>query len=295
MTIEQSDGAHRLGPGDRFALIAGSGRLPLSVAEGLAKAGTPPFVLIVGGQGVDPEAYAAYEHQTRTLEEIGDLVAFLKSRGVTHVVMAGGIAGRPEIRKIKWRVGLLAFLPKLFFALMTGDNALLSTLVRHLEQRGLKVVGAHTILPDLLAQPGVMTRTKPKTSDQRDIAAAHEAALAIGRLDIGQAAIAIGGRAVALEGVEGTDGLLERTIGLRNNGRIAAKKRGVLVKCTKPGQELRADLPTIGPRTIEDAHKAGLSGVAVEAGRAFVLEFGKTIELADSLGLFIVGLKDKRP
>jgi DUF1009 family protein len=77
---------------------------------------------------------------------------------------------------------------------------------------------------------------------------------------------------------------------LRNNGRIAGIARGVLVKCAKPGQELRADLPTIGPATIEGAHAAGLAGVAVEADRAFVLEFARTIERADALGLFVIGL-----
>ena len=99
---------------------------------------------------------------------------------------------------------------------------------------------------------------------------------------IGQAAVAIGGRVVALEGVEGTDGLLERVKALRANGRIAGIGRGVLVKCAKPGQELRADLPTIGPATIARAHAAGLAGVAVEAERAFVLEFDATINHADA-------------
>lgn len=294
MKAEAGKGAG-LAAGDRIALIAGSGQLPVSVAEGLAKAGNPPFVLIVGGQGVDEAQYGPYEHQTRRLEEVGELVGLLKSRGVTHVILAGGVAGRPDISKIKWRLGLASFLPKLFLALMKGDNALLTALVRHLESNGLKVIGAHTVLPDLLAQPGTMTRVRPKMADRRDIAAAREAALAIGRLDIGQAAVAVGGRAVALEGIEGTDGLLARMVDLRSNGRIAGARRGVLVKCAKPGQELRADLPTIGPRTIEDAHAAGLAGVAVEAGRAFVLEFGRTIELADRLGLFVVGLEgDKR-
>jgi UDP-2,3-diacylglucosamine hydrolase len=170
-----------------------------------------------------------------------------------------------------------------------GDNTLLSIFVTYLEHNGFKVVGAHEILPDLLARQGVMTKARPRPSDQSDIDAALEAALAIGRLDIGQAAVAIGGRAVALEGIEGTDGLLERVKGLRENGRIAGTKRGVLVKCAKPGQEVRADLPTIGPATIERAHAAGLAGVAVEADRAFVLEFASTIDRANALGIFVMG------
>ena len=120
-------------------------------------------------------------------------------------------------------------------------------------------------------------------------------AKAIGALDIGQAAIAIGGRAIALEGVEGTHGLLERTLELRGHGRLAGKTRGVLVKCAKPGQELRADLPSIGPQTVEAAHAAGLAGIAVEAGRSLILEGPVVLARANALGLFVYGLPAVEP
>jgi DUF1009 family protein len=278
-----------LGAADRVALIAGTGQLPVDVAAGLAKSGTQPLVIIVGGEAVE-RALETYEHRQLTPNEIGDLLPLLKRSRITHVVMAGGVSRRPNLRKMKWSLQLLRFLPHVLHAMTRGDNVLLSAFVTYLEQNGMKVVGPHEVLPDLLARPGVMTKAGPRSSDQRDINAALEAALAIGRLDIGQAAVAIGGRAIALEGIEGTDGLLERVKGLRTNGRILGAKRGVLVKCAKPGQEMRADLPTIGPATIERAHAAGLAGVVVEAGRAFVLEFAKTIERADALGMFVLGL-----
>jgi DUF1009 family protein len=289
MTISELR-AGLFGPGDRVALIAGSGQLPVDVAAGLAKAGNAPFVIVIDGEGVDRSAFETYEYSQLAPEEVGKLVPLLKRSGITHVVMAGGVSRRPSLRKIKWTLPLLSLLPQVANALRRGDNTLLSAVVGHLEQNGIRVVGAHEILPDLLARQGVMTKVRPFASDQGDIDAALEAALAIGRLDIGQAAVAIGGRAVALEGVEGTDGLLERVKALRANGRIAGIRRGVLVKCAKPGQELRADLPTIGPATITRAHAAGLAGVAVEAERAFVLEFGTTINHADALGLFVLGL-----
>ncbi len=283
-----------LGASDRVALIAGSGQLPVDVAEGLANTGREPFLIIVDGEAVDRAALERHEHRRLAIEEIGELVPLLKRHCITHVVMAGGVTRRPNLWKIKWSLPLLRFLPRVIHALSRGDNAVLSALVTHLEQNGMTVVGAHQILPDLLARQGVMTKVGPQRADRGDIDAALEAALAIGRLDIGQAAVAIGGRAIALEGIEGTDGLLERVRELRNNGRIAGKERGVLVKCAKPGQEVRADLPTIGPATIEHAHAAGLVGVAVEAERAFVLEFARTIDRADALGLFVVGLPKVR-
>jgi DUF1009 family protein len=98
-----------------------------------------------------------------------------------------------------------------------------------------------------------------------------------------------------LEDIEGTDALLARAKALRNHGRLAGRRRGVLVKCAKPGQELRADLPTIGLATVEAAHAAGLAGIAVEAGRSFVLQQAETIARADELGLFIVGINAANP
>jgi DUF1009 family protein len=141
-----------------------------------------------------------------------------------------------------------------------------------------------------VAVEGCYTKAAPQASDRRDIDAARTAAEAIGALDIGQGAVAIGGRAIALEGLEGTNGLLERVRDLRGHGRLAGKTGGVLVKCLKPGQELRADLPTVGPTTIELAHAAGLSGIAVEAGRSLVIDGPELVARADALGLFALGL-----
>jgi hypothetical protein len=179
--------------------------------------------------------------------------------------------------------------------LRRGDDGLLKMLTQALEKRGVKVVGAHEVVPELTASEGSLTTAEPNRSDWRDIEAAHKAAKAIGALDIGQAAIAIGGRAVALEGIEGTAGLLDRMRELRGHGRLAGKARGVLVKCAKPGQELRADLPTIGPQTVEAAHAAGLAGIAVEAGRSLILEGPETLARANALGLFVIGLPAMQP
>ncbi|MFN7089778.1 MAG: UDP-2,3-diacylglucosamine diphosphatase LpxI domain-containing protein, partial [Allorhizobium sp.] len=109
-----------------------------------------------------------------------------------------------------------------------------------------------------------------------------------------QGAVAVGGRIVALEGVEGTDAMLARVEGLRAEGRISRRRRGVLVKLCKPQQDLRADLPTIGVSTVENAKAAGLAGIAVEAGRALVVEREAMIAAANAAGLFVVGLDRSR-
>lgn len=279
-----------LSAADRVAVIAGSGRLPINVAESLRAHGHTPFIVLIEGEADPQSGLERFDHQHMTLEEAGALRGVLKRRGITHVVLAGGIARRPNLSSYKINLGLLAALPRLAKALKRGDDGMLKLLISHIEAAGMKVVGAHEIVPDLLALEGTMTKAEPLPGDWRDLDAARRAALAIGALDVGQAAVSINGRVIALEGIEGTDGLLARTKELRGHGRIAGWKRGVIVKCAKPGQELRADLPAIGPATVDAAHAAGLAGIGVEAGRSLILDWGPVVERADALGLFVIGL-----
>lgn len=284
-----------LAPGARVGIIAGGGSLPVEVAAGLAGRGHSPVVIMIEGEVDRKSDLAGYEHANLALEDIGSLVSLLRRRKISHLVLAGEVRRRPRLIDLRLSLGLLAVVPSMIMALASGDDGLLKVLTRGLEARGVRVVGAHEIVPELVAAEGSLTKAAPRKSDWRDIRAAHAAAKAIGALDIGQAAVAIGGRAIALEGIEGTHGLLERTRQLRGHGRLAGRTRGVLVKCAKPGQELRADLPSIGPFTVEAAHAAGLAGIAVEAGRSLVLEGPATIARANALGLFVIGLPGTGP
>lgn len=279
--------------GDRVGLIAGSGRLPVEVAAGLEAMGHPPFVIIAAGERQDLDELGAYEHTTVELERMADIGPLLRRERITHLVFAGGIGRRPRLTSLRPSWALLKLIGRLLPALGKGDNALLSTAIGLFEEHGYKVVGAHQLVPDLVMAEGTITRAGPTASDLRDLDAAFVAAKAIGALDIGQAAVAIGGRVVAVEGIEGTDGLLARVKSLRPHPRLAARKRGVLVKCAKPGQELRADLPSIGPQTVTAAHAAGLAGIGIEAGRSIVLDQERVSSLADELGLFVVGMPER--
>jgi DUF1009 family protein len=278
--------------GDRVAVIAGSDRLPLDIAEGLSAIGKPPLVVMIEGEA--SPALASFEHAVLAVEDLAGLVPLLRQRGVTHAVLAGGIARRPRLSALKPRLALLALLPQLLRALRKGDDGVLRALVTHIEASGIKVVGAHEILPELLADEGVIAGRPPLDADWPDLEAACTAARAIGGLDIGQGAVAIGGRVIAVEGIEGTDGLLDRVRQLRTHGRIAGIQRGVLVKCAKPGQEQRADLPAIGPATITGAHAAGLAGIGLQAGGSLVLEYRGVVEQAERLGIFVIGLRPEK-
>lgn len=277
-------------PQGRLGLVAGSGSLPVLLARSLVARGEDaPYVLTIAGEA-RAQDFAGCETAPIALEEIGELVGRLRNAGVTRCVLAGGVASRTSLKRMRPSLGLLRILPAYLRTRTKGDDAVLKAIIAHLEASGIAILGAHEIAPDLLAGDGLLAGSNPSASAMRDMSAAREAALAIGALDIGQAAIAVGGRAVALEGVEGTDGLLERMAGLRGHGRLAGRTGGVLVKCAKPRQELRADLPAIGPKTVADAKTAGLEGIAVEAGRCFILDHAATLAKAESEGVFIYGM-----
>lgn len=296
-TTRTKTSSFQLGANDKVAVVAGSGRLPVDVAQGLAAQGHAPLVVMIRGETDHRQAFSTFESEEINLGEFASSMPRLKRRGVTHMVLAGGIGRRPAWREIRVSLTLLRHLPRALAAFARGDDGLLSILIGCIEREGVRVVGAHEIVPELLAVEGPMTREAPRKADWPDLDAAYAAARAIGALDIGQGTVAIGGRVIAVEGIEGTDGMLERVRDLRGHGRLAGKQRGVLVKCAKPKQELRADLPTIGPATIDMAHAAGLAGIGVEADHALVLDFADLKARADALGLFVVGLprQERRP
>ena len=174
------------------------------------------------------------------------------------------------------RIGRAAFL---------GDDGLLAAIVRVFAEEGFTVIGAHDIIGDSLGPPGVLTRVEPDGQARIDIRRGIDILTALGRADVGQACIVQQGIALAVEAIEGTDQMLSRAAALARPG-----PGGVLVKMAKPGQDRRADLPAIGPRTIEAAHAAGLRGVAFEAGGTLLTDRAACVTEADRLGLFLCGI-----
>jgi UDP-2,3-diacylglucosamine hydrolase len=273
----------------RLAIIAGGGFLPVHLARAARAAGDEPFIVTLAH-----EYAGGLDDFDRIQIGIGDFARLdraLKAHGVGRVVMSGGVRRRPDWRAIRPTMKTVAGLPRILSTLVRGgDDAVLRMVIGLIESNGYSVLGAQDIAADLLADEGALTMRRPCSADRGDIAAARVAALALGHLDIGQAAVAVGGRVVALEGPEGTDEMLARVAKLRRDGRITQRRAGVLVKFCKPQQDVRADLPSVGPSTVAGCAAAGLSGMVLEAGRSLVLERAKTVADADAAGLFIVGM-----
>jgi DUF1009 family protein len=222
-------------------------------------------------------------HAWVRLGAAGDGFRLLHENGVDELVMAGGIR-RPSLASLRpdWRAA--KFFAKVGYRAL-GDDGLLSAIVKEFESEGFRVIGADALLPSALAPAGPFGSVLPDAQAEADIAHGLKVARALGALDIGQAVIVQQGMVLGVEAIEGTDALVARCASLRRDG-----PGGVLVKIKKPGQEARADLPTIGPRTVSAAARAGLRGIAVEAGATLVLDLRGVAAAADRAGLFVVGL-----
>ena len=272
-----------------IGLVAGGGGLPLAVAESLAARGIEPIFFALKGI-CDPEKVSRFRHHWISVGQIGKVVRLLRSENCRDLVFIGTLV-RPALSEIRLDWGTVRAMKHILAAFRGGDDHLLSGVGRILERDGFRMVGIKDVAPDLLMPAGCLTRTTPDSSATADIAKGQDVLRALGPFDIGQAVVVIDGHVVGVEGIEGTDALLVRIAQLRAEGRIRTKLgRGVLVKTPKSGQDLRYDLPTLGPRTIENAAAAGLAGVAVAAGNTLVAEPQALVNAADASGLFVVGL-----
>lgn len=268
-----------------LGIIAGGGELPLAIAESARQAGREIFVLALSGAD---EGLSQFPHEAAGIGELGKSLSLLKKHGCEDVTFAGKVS-RPEWSDLKLDARGALALPKVVAAALKGDDALMRAMLGIFEKEGFRVVGTAEAAPDLIATAGVYGRHKPDTQAQADITQAREVVRRMGELDIGQAAAVAEGLVLAVEAAEGTDAMLERLTHLPKNLRgTPQKRRGVLVKAPKPGQERRVDLPVIGVRTVELASAAGLAGIAVEAGAALLMRKSRIVEAADRLGLFVL-------
>jgi DUF1009 family protein len=271
-----------------IALIAAGGVMPFAVADSLAARGIDSVLFALKGV-CDPVAVKRFRHHWIAVGQYGRAVKLFRAENCRDLLFIGALV-RPALSELRLDWGSLRVAGRVVAAYRGGDDHLLSGIGRILEQDGFRVMGIKDVAPDLLMPEGCLTRASPNEGAAADIARGRDVLGALSLFDIGQAAVVIDGHVVAVEDIEGTDGLLARVARLRGEGRIRAKAAGVLVKAPKSGQDLRFDLPTIGPRTIEGAAAARLGGVAVVAGNTIVVEPQAMIEAADAAGLFVTGL-----
>ena len=272
-----------------LAIICGGGTFPLAVAEGARRAGRP--VVLFPVRGFADADFAAWPHEWVSLGGFGFLRSEMRRRGCRDVVFIGNVL-RPRIRDLRLDWATLRLMPRVLRLFRGGDDFLLTGLGRLMEESGFRLVGAHEVAPEILMPAGQLGAVAPDAAARADIARGREALAVMGPLDIGQGLVVMNRHVVAVEAAEGTDLMLARVADLRVNGRVKMPARcGVLVKRPKAGQDRRIDLPSLGARTVEGAVRAGLAGIAVEAGGVIVADGAELIRRADEAGLFILGFE----
>ena len=269
-----------------LGIIAGRGPLPCILAEEAVERGLSLHIVAIRGE--TPDAIERFPHTWIKWGELGKLLTAFEKNGCRDLVIIGGV-NRPDFDRMRFDFGAIKTLPFLLSLAKGGDDHVLSRIVRFFEEKGFRVHGAGDVVPELLAGEGKLSAKGPLAEDRVDMEIGLKVVRGLGQFDIGQAAVVAKRHVLAVEAAEGTDAMLRRCAELRQSGRAHGARTGVLVKAPKPGQELRIDMPTIGPETVRNAAAAGLAGIAVAAGHVLMAEHAATIDAANDAGLFLIG------
>jgi DUF1009 family protein len=271
-----------------LGIIAGGGDLPRAVADSASRSGREIFVLALRGSA---DGWVEnYSHQWVGLGEPGKGIKALRAAACADVLLVGRV-DRPKFSELKLDTKGILSAPRVIAAALRGDDALLRSLVDLFEREGFRALSVGEAAPSLLASTGPIGRVEARGEHQDDIALGFEIVRALGKLDVGQAAIVCEGLTLAVEAAEGTDAMIGRVMKLPEHLRgRPGEPRGVLVKAPKPIQDRKTDLPVIGVQTIRNAAAACLAGIAVETGGALIVDRDQVAAAADEAGMFVIGV-----
>jgi DUF1009 family protein len=261
--------------------------VPFEVAVAARRSGRS--VSVVGIEGFVGSWIADFPHRVVSIGQVGRMLATWRMAGCRDLVIAGAMR-RPNLLQVRFDLGFFRAIRTALRLTRGGDDSILRRVITFFEREGFRVLGPHEVAPHLLAGAGSLGGREPTGAEWRAIARASAAIADLGRFDVGQAAVASADRLVVMESVRGTDAMLRL---LAAEGARSDEVR-VLVKLPKPGQELRIDLPTIGPETVRNAHASGISGIAIASGQSLVIARDEMINDADHAGLFLLGLPPMR-
>lgn len=270
-----------------LGLIAGEGVFPVLVARGAKAAGRQVICADLGGCAWPELRREVDVHRIVGIARIGQWIRLLKRHGCTQAVMVGRVAKDLMYGRLRY----LRFIPDLLTVRLwltdlrydKRPGKILSVIERTLAKEGIELIDSTAYCPEHLATPGVMTRRQPTERQWRDIHFGWERCQTLSRLDIGQALAVIDSDVIAVEAIEGTNAMIERA------GSLCPSGGWTLIKVANTHGDMRLDVPTIGTTTIEKLHAARAVCVAVEPGKTIILEKPKVLELADRLGIAVVG------
>ncbi len=261
-----------------WGLIAGNGRFPFLVLEGARSQGIEMAVLAIKEEASPELAQAAKRVHWVSLGELSKAIELLRSEGVTRAVMAGQVKHNKIFSAIRpdWKLAkLLLSLPR------KNTDSLIGAVAKVLEEEGIQLVDSTLFLKPLLPDEGVLTRRAPNEHEAADLAYGLGVARQIAAMDIGQTVVIADRACVAVEAMEGTDETMQRA------ARFANGRPMVVVKVSKPGQDMRFDVPVVGIPTVETMKRTGATALAIDAARTLLFDRCKLIELANTAGISI--------
>jgi DUF1009 family protein len=263
----------------RTAIIAGRGGLPAALAAAL-----PDRPLVAALDGFAPDGLVP--DLGFRVERLLPFLRALQDRGIGRVAFAGAVQ-RPRLDPGLFDPDTAALVPRLLAAMQAGDDATLRAVIAIFEEAGMQVAGVADLAPALVPGPGVLAGT-PGPAEARDADRAAAIVAALGAVDVGQGAVVAQGLCLGVEALPGTDALLAAVAALPASLRPdPAQGRGLFYKAAKPGQDLRIDLPTLGPATLARVAEAGLGGIGWQAGHVICLDLPAMVAQANRSGLFL--------
>ena len=265
----------------KIGLIAGGGQFPILFAQKAAQKGYG-----VVATGFRNETDPALENEVDAFQwlyigQIGKLVKFFKSQGVTEAVMLGSVKKTNIFKDIRPDFKALAFIAK---TVRTHDDSVLTAFADLMEKEGIAMRPSTFLLPELISPKGCWTKRRPDKAELKDISQGWHLAKEIGRLDIGQCIVISNGTVLAVEAIDGTDATIER------GGRLSMGNGAVVIKLSKPAQDLRFDLPSSGVQTVETMIRFGATVLALEAGKSLSFDRQEMIRLADQNRICIMAI-----
>ncbi|OLD56866.1 MAG: hypothetical protein AUI54_04760 [Acidobacteria bacterium 13_1_40CM_2_56_5] len=266
----------------RYGLIAGNGKFPFLVLEAARSQGIDMVVA-----AIKEETFPEIEQHAKTvhwmsLGQLGKLIKTFKSEGVDHAVMAGQVKHKQIFSSIVPDLRMIQLLASL---VTKNTDSLIGAVARVLENEGIQLIDSTLFLRPLLPDPGVLTRRAPSEEEKRDLDYGYKIARELGRLDLGQSVAVTDGACIALEAMEGTDAVMERAAS-QVNGRPLR-----VVKLAKPNQDLRFDVPVIGPATVRLMARLSVSALAIEARKTLMIDREELIREADAQGISIIAVE----
>lgn len=270
---------------DRVGIIAGAGRFPFMVAAGARRAGCHVVLIALHGLADPKLAGEADSFRWSGLARVGLWIRVLKRSGVSRVILAGSVRKRDMYSRFR----LLKLLPdptslRLWFRALRDkrNDSVLGAVADEFARHGITMESCVQYCKEDMAPVGVLTRRDPTDEQRADIDFGWRIAKEIGRLDIGQSIAVKETEVIAVEAIEGTDAMIERA------GQLCPQGGWSLIKVAKPDQDMRFDVPTIGPDTIANLSKAGAGLLVIEAGKTLIVDREATIEAADRARIVVV-------